>query len=284
MDDNDAQRHLHSIANAATRLHTSAREGQVVWHEWGTGTPLVLLHGGSGSWNHWVHTIPIFADHYRVLAADIPGLGDSPTPREPHSIESVAEILSEGLDQLIPDNKPFVVVGFSFGGFCAGHLALRQARRLKRLVIVGSPPFGLGPINSANEITPFNQAWSFAQAQPVHRKNLELLMMSDPAKVDALAVRIHHDNLRRARLRTRKLARNNALSDVLPDANCVVHGIWGEKDVTVYPGIDAVRDLFLDTHPQATFDLLPDTGHWAAYENSVMFNELLRHRLEGGLS
>jgi len=29
----------------------------VVWRTWGTGTPLVLLHGGYGSWLHWVRNI-----------------------------------------------------------------------------------------------------------------------------------------------------------------------------------------------------------------------------------
>ena len=280
MDDAAAKRHLKAIADAGTRRETTGREGGVVWHEWGEGPALVLLHGGSGSWSHWVHTIPAFAERYRVLTADTPGLGDSPTPREPHTIEKVAEIISEGVDQLIPDDSPFVAVGFSFGGLCAGHLAIRQARRIRRLIIVGSPPFGLGHINPANDITPFNHAWSFEEAVPVHRRNLELLMMADPAKADPLAIRIHHDNLRRSRLRTRKLARSNSLAKALPQTSCVVHGIWGEKDVTVYPGFDDVRALFLSTHAQATFDILPATGHWAAYENPVMFNDVLRERLE----
>jgi len=280
MDDNEAKRHLKSLADAATRLETSAPGGGVVWHEWGAGSPLVLLHGGSGSWTHWVHTIPAFSDKYRVLAADTPGLGESPTPEDPHSIENVAAIISAGLDQLIPGNAPFVVAGFSFGGFCAARLAITQARRMERLIIVGSPPFGLGHINPANDVEPFKQTWSFDEATSVHRKNLSLLMLADPAKVDALALRIHHDNLKRARLRTRKLARTNALADDLPDVPCTVHGIWGEKDVTVYPSMDEVQRLFLETGPGATFDILPDTGHWAAYETPGLFNDLLRKRLQ----
>ena len=105
-------------------------------------------------------------------------------------------------------------------------------------------------------------------------------MMADSAKVDALAIRIHHDNLRRSRLRTRKLARGDSLSRYLKEPSCVVHGIWGEKDATIYPGLDDIRELFLTTHPDSTFDVLAGTGHWAAYENPTAFNELLRARLE----
>ena len=278
-DDDAAKRHLKAVATVATRLDTNTFDGGVVWYAWGAGPPVVLLHGGSGSWNHWIHTIPFLSDGYRVLAADIPGLGDSPTPHEPHSIEKVATIISDGIDQLIPNETAFDLVGFSFGGLVGGQIAIRQARRISRLIIVGSPPFGLGHVNPAHDITPFKSAWTFAQALPVHRNNLEILMIANPAKVDALAIRIHHDNLCRSRLRTRKLARTNSLHKALQKTACVVHGIWGEKDVTVYPDFDTIRELFASTHPDSTFDILPDTGHWAAYENPVAFNELLRRRL-----
>lgn len=131
------------------------------------------------------------------MAADTPGLGDSPTPNEPHTIEGVAEIVSEGIDKLIHGNAQFDIVGFSFGGLVGGQVALLQSHRIRSLTIVGSPPFGLSHINPAHDITPFNQTWSFAEAVPVHRRNLELLMMADPGKVDALSIRIHHANLRR---------------------------------------------------------------------------------------
>ena len=278
--DEGARRHLQAIEASRTRVETIGKTGGVAWHVWGDGPALVLLHGGSGSWNHWIHTVPVFADSYRVMAADTPGLGDSPTPNEPHTIEGVAEIVSEGIDKLIPGDAQFDIVGFSFGGLMGGKIALLQSHRVRSLTIVGSPPFGLGHINPAHDITPFNQTWSFAEAVPAHRRNLELLMMADPGKVDALSIRIHHDNLRRSRLRTRKLARGDSLSRYLKETSCVVHGIWGGKDATIYPGLDEIRELFLATHPASTFDVLANTGHWAAYENPSAFNKLLKMRLE----
>ena len=41
----------------ATRHTTTSGAGEVVWRMWGAGTPLVLLHGGTGSWMHWVRNV-----------------------------------------------------------------------------------------------------------------------------------------------------------------------------------------------------------------------------------
>ena len=61
--------------------------GPMVWHEWGRecldqgASTLVLLHGGSGSWMHWIRNIaPLVADGFHVLAVDLPGFGDSALP------------------------------------------------------------------------------------------------------------------------------------------------------------------------------------------------------------
>ena len=43
--------------------------------------PTVLLHGGSGSWNHWVRNIDaLLASGRQVIAPDLPGFGDSARP------------------------------------------------------------------------------------------------------------------------------------------------------------------------------------------------------------
>ena len=78
-------------------------------HRGGAGNPLVLLHGGSGSWMHWIHCISRFAQAHRVLAADLPGLGDSPSPAEPYDARSLAEVVCAGLDAFELDIEPGVI-------------------------------------------------------------------------------------------------------------------------------------------------------------------------------
>ena len=48
----------------------------MVWRVWGSGEPLVLFHGGSGSWTHWIRNIPELSRHYELWVPDIPGLGE----------------------------------------------------------------------------------------------------------------------------------------------------------------------------------------------------------------
>lgn len=67
-----------SVMAIARRHKTVYDDRTTVWHEWGQGQPLVLLHGGSGSWTHWLRNLlPLVDAGYRVIAPDIPGFGES---------------------------------------------------------------------------------------------------------------------------------------------------------------------------------------------------------------
>ena len=41
---------VEGIAAEAERVETPCGDGTLVWRRWGSGPPLVLLHGGYGSW------------------------------------------------------------------------------------------------------------------------------------------------------------------------------------------------------------------------------------------
>lgn len=284
LDDVAARAHIEQLAASAQRIETRSNAGAMVWHRWGEGRPLVLLHGGSGSWTHWIRTIPWFSDQRAVLVADLPGLGDSPDPPTPYTADSLAEIVADGVGQLIDADTAVDLVGFSFGGIVAGHLAANFAGRVRRLVIVGSPPFGLGSDGPANEVRAVDPTLDFDAAREQHRYNLQLFMMSDPLRVDALALRAHHDNLRRSRLGSRKIARTGSLEKALGRVSCPLYGIWGEDDVTAFPDLAAIRELFVSGCGAQAFDVLPGVGHWAAYEGADNFNRLLERRLEEPLS
>ena len=282
--DQDAIEYIASLEAQADRVETTHANGGMVWHAWGEPNErpdLVFLHGGSGSWTHWIRNIPHFMADYRVVAGDLPGLGDSPSPDEPYSAESLSEIISGGLDEVVPNGRAFELVGFSFGGIVGGHIASLQAPRMKGLTVVGSPPFGLGPTGRANEVVPVARSLDFEAARAIHRHNLELFMIEDAAKVDALALRVHHDNLRRFRLRSRKIARSDTLARAMRRAPCPVRGVWGSEDVTAHPSVEAIRELFLEFQPETPFTVLPGVGHWAAYEDHERFNRLLAQFLAG---
>ena len=69
---------------------------------------------------------------------DVFDVGLSEGISEPYSAESLAGIVSEGIEQLVPGAAPFDLLGFSFGGILSGHIAYMQASRIRSASIVGS--------------------------------------------------------------------------------------------------------------------------------------------------
>src|SRR5678816_3702042 len=90
------------IESSSTRTVTPTEAGSMVWRSWGEGPPLVLLHGASGSWTHWIRNVLPLAARFRVLAPDMPGFGDSDTPPEPHTADGLATLVAAGLDDILP--------------------------------------------------------------------------------------------------------------------------------------------------------------------------------------
>jgi pimeloyl-ACP methyl ester carboxylesterase len=137
--------------------------------ELGEGSPLVFVHGLSGSWPNWLEQLPVFAGlngdasgtrvspgfglngdasgtrvspgfgSHRVVALDLPGFGHSPLPAERISIAGYVDTLERLLDALQLDTA--TVVGNSMGGLIAAEFAARLPERIERLVLVS--PAGL---------------------------------------------------------------------------------------------------------------------------------------------
>ena len=82
------------LDGTARRTEIATEEGVAVWREWGSGPPLVLLHGGSGSWMHFIRQIAFFSTGFRVLVPDMPGFGDSSAGPSATDPEAMARILS----------------------------------------------------------------------------------------------------------------------------------------------------------------------------------------------
>ena len=250
-----------------------------MWRSWGeddeSRPAVILLHGGFGAWNHWVRNIPALERRYRIYAPDLPGCGDSADPPKPCDAASLAEILSAGIDQIVPDDRAFDLVSFSFGGVLSGLLAHRQARRIRALTLVGSPVLGLTGSGPANELVEVPPGLPPAEAAPLYRHNLQKLMVCDPEAADALAVTIQMENMAKARLRSRGIARTSVLAESLRGLPCRLNCIFGDADVTLDPDLAGIRAYVEEIHPGAPFHVVPDAGHWVQFEAAAHVNELL---------
>ncbi|MBV9814815.1 MAG: alpha/beta fold hydrolase [Alphaproteobacteria bacterium] len=265
--------YVKGVAAEARRVETPCGDGHMVWRVWGSGPPLVLLHGGYGSWTHWIRNVLPLSRAFTVAAPDLPGLGESATPPEPHTAEGLAGIIVRGLDILFPTRGGLHIAGFSFGGVLGGHVAAQLGDRVRRFTIVGSN--GLGLVRQPTALRRLPEGASETEALDVARQNLAALMIADPSKIDELAIYIQAENAPRGRIKSRRFSRADTLARALPLINARIDGIWGERDATAYPHLDDRARALRNIQPDVRFEVIPGAGHWVQYEAADRFNPLL---------
>lgn len=264
-----------AIANldrAARRAVIDTAEGFATWREWGHGPALVLLHGGAGSWKHFFRQVEYFSRDYRVIAADMPGFGDSADSHSQAKPDEMARILAAGIDRLIGD-ETFRLVGFSYGGIIGGYLARRIPSRIGGFVVVGG--VGFEAQNRAISLSRWRHLDEVESRRAVHRNNLAALMIANPEKIDEIAILIQEFNAQQSRHDTRATARMKPLTMVLDESDVPLAAIWGERDHLAAPNFDERRAWLAERDPDAPFMLVPDAGHWVQYEAPDAFNEML---------
>jgi pimeloyl-ACP methyl ester carboxylesterase len=278
----DALEPLRELDSRARHITTPCGDGVVHWRSWGQGRKLVLLHGGFGSWQHWVHNIDTLSCRFEVIACDLPGLGDSDEAPQPHTAENIAAILNRGLDQILGADAHLALAGFSLGGAIATVLAQRLGDRLDRLFLFA--PSGLGafwrPINERAVRWPPNA--SDAERLATVRANLAISMIADAAKIDDLAV-LMQDRLVRQRRRLKGLP--ISASDVALKALRAVEGkttvVWGEQDPYLDPSVADCAAHLRRLYPRLGIRIYPGTGHWVIFEAAEQMNHLIEETLGG---
>jgi pimeloyl-ACP methyl ester carboxylesterase len=262
------------VLKQAQRLTQPHSWGEVVWHVWGqhnhpNQVPLVLLHGGSGSWTHWVRNVTHWAHDRPVWALDMPGFGDSVLPPEVRDADSLAPYLGEVL-QTAFHGKAVDLMGFSFGGLTAGLLAAEYPERVARLFLVGVP--GLGLMRESLPMRGMLPEMTEQQQRHVHRHNLRVMMLSDEASITEEVVDMQAANVVRDRMRRRRIARTDVLAKAQAAWVCPVHGIWGEQDALYLHQLKRIPQVL---HRLDSFHLIPDAGHWVAYERAQAFHRVV---------
>lgn len=95
---------------------------------------LVLIHGLASNLGFWRYNIPALAEHYRVIALDLPGYGRSEKSGEyPYTLSFFAEAIESLIDEL--DLQDVTLVGHSMGGQIAMLAALTYPDAIDRLVL-----------------------------------------------------------------------------------------------------------------------------------------------------
>lgn len=258
----------------AQRIELQMASGMQVWHVWNkdAGHPLVLLHGGSGSWTHWVRNVLPLSQSRAVWALDTPGLGDSELPPAALDADDLALPLAQGLEALFGE-EAVDVVGFSFGGLVLGFMAAAEPQRVKRMVLVGVP--GLGLSNNIVNMKGFRDNMTAQEREAVHKNNLLAIMLHDEQWITPELLALQEFNVQRDRLRRRRIARSDALLALQTKWTCEVHGIWGELDALYKGKMHLLPERLSHCHLKS-FHLVHNAGHWVQFEQAQAFNALLQ--------
>jgi pimeloyl-ACP methyl ester carboxylesterase len=125
----------------------------------GSGPALVLLHGWPQTWWAWNHVMPALAEHFTVIAVDLPGLGDSSKPQSGYDTDTVAKRIHALVTDLGHDQ--ISLVGHDWGGAVAYSYAAQYRESVRRLVIIEMlvPGFGWDDL-----LTPSPAGWVWHMA------------------------------------------------------------------------------------------------------------------------
>ena len=267
------------LDDSARRWTVQTSAGAMVWRAWGTGSPLVLLHGASGAWSHWVANVRALAARYRVLAPDMPGYGDSGECPEPHTAQRLAAFVAEGIDAVLPPPAVLDIAGFSLGGVIGGIAAAALGDRVRRLVLIG--PGGLDlPVAPAPSLVRPADRHAVADVRAAHRENLHRLMIAHRDAVDDVAVEVQTRNVARARFRSGNIPVEGALLAALPAVRARMGAIYGALDGFCGPYLEERRRLFERLQPGIDFRIIPGAGHWANYEAAEVVNAVVLEMLD----
>jgi pimeloyl-ACP methyl ester carboxylesterase len=220
--------------------------------EKGTGFPLILLHGNGEDCGYFVHQMEPFAKHFRVIAIDTRGHGQTPRGEASFSIRQFAEDLLDFMN--LHQIEKAHILGFSDGGNIAMVFALMHPERVEKLILNGANLNASGvkrkvqiPIEIGYRI-----AKLFATKSPAARKNAEMLglMVNDP----------------------------NVKAEELSCIQNPTLVIAGEKDMIK----DSHTRLIAKSIPGAMLSIIPG-NHFIANKNPDTFNEVVLRFLLGSL-
>jgi 2-succinyl-6-hydroxy-2,4-cyclohexadiene-1-carboxylate synthase len=261
---------------------------------WGSGPPLVLVHGFTGSIDTWGPVRTFLGSRHLVVAVDLPGHGRSPAPPRAWRLPDVARAIVTTLDRL--DIARAAWLGYSLGGRVALHAAVAYPSRVERLVLESSSPGIADPGERAERaaadealaarlerhgLAAFVDDW---MGQPLFASQRRL----DPtARARERALRLQHSPAGlAAALRSCGSGAQEPLWDCLPALRMPVLLVTGDDDHRYR----ALAAAMAARAPFSRVAIVPEAGHAVHLENPVPFWSLVGaflaeapvHTLEGG--
>jgi 2-hydroxy-6-oxo-6-(2'-aminophenyl)hexa-2,4-dienoate hydrolase len=242
--------------------------------EVGQGAPLVLIHGGGAGADcagNWGGVLPRLAPHFRVIAYDMVGFGDSDKPDPAvfeYSQHERVEHLRAFLEAL--DIQRASLIGNSMGGATALGLAAFHPQAVERLVLMGSA--GLNSTIHPELLPVLNYDFTREGMVRLIGALTNASFEVEDELVDYRLARSLDPQTRAAYVATMGWIREHGglayPDDVIARVGCPTLVVNG-KDDKVVPLANAYR--FLELIPDSWGWIVPHCGHWAMIEQPEAF-------------
>jgi magnesium chelatase accessory protein len=266
--------------NASTFVEAAG----IRWHvqRTGEGTSLLLIHGTGAATHSWRGLLPLLAQHFDVIAPDLPGHGFTQSPSS-HRLSLPG--MAADLDRLLVaiDVKPAVTVGHSAGAAILARMCLDKKIGPRLLVSLNGAfmPFGgaahhlLSPLAKLlvlNPVVPRVFAWQASNPNAVER-----MIANTGSNIDDRGIALYRKLVRNpthvaAALRMMANWKLEPLLYDLPRLAPMLVLVAATNDRSISPAVaQQVRKIL----PQAIIERVPALGHLAHEEQPKLIADLI---------
>ncbi|WP_376696367.1 alpha/beta fold hydrolase [Wenzhouxiangella sp. EGI_FJ10305] len=240
------------------------RCGDIDWHtlEGGHGEPLLLLHGFNGDSYHFTRVSRCLGKHFRVIAPDLPGFGQTEFDGElDYGVEAQAERVLDLLDEL--GIERFYLGGSSMGGYIAAAIASRAPARVRALWLLNPGGLQTAPLSPLFEVVyQGGHNALVVRDRKDFRRLMDYCFVRPPwlpgPLARQLADRASRHSERAAQIFEAIRFRSTPLEELAPKLDVPSLIVWGQADQVLHP--DGLK-ILAERMPHARTLILPATGH-----------------------
>jgi 3-oxoadipate enol-lactonase len=242
----------------------------------GPGRVVVLLHGFPLRREMWREQLTGLGSIYRVIAPDLRGHGESPVPEGVYTMDEMADDVIELLDTLHITER-IVLGGLSMGGYVALSLVARYPDRVRALMLMDTRASADSPESAAQREATARSVLAADSAAPVVDAMLPRLfapitLEQRPERVEPMMELMQATSPRGIAGALRGMAVRPDRRGDLPKISVPTLVLVGEHDAITPP--DEVRAMAAAI-PDARFEVIPQAGHLAPYENYSAANAVI---------
>jgi pimeloyl-ACP methyl ester carboxylesterase len=211
----------------------------------GEGTPLLMLHGFGGASQQWIPYIDDYKQHFQLIIPDYRGHGRTNNPSNVFTHRQASQDMFAFLDKL--EINTVSGIGCSSGGDILLHMATKQPKRIKRMVLDGAAPYyNLQTRHAFKEFTPTEEHWElWRQIHIIGDEQINMLINQ------MIGMKDSYDD-------------TNFSKQLLATIEAKTLILYGDRDK--YLSVDLALELY-ESIPDSYLWIIPNGVHAQTYRN-----------------